>query len=109
MQQPKEGIPKAQKKESSSSSSSQSMSSTPMCMVIDEIRLNGNHTPCVTPKDPYSRSDMRGHCVSCDDKSKTTTRCVECNIFLHIKGDGQENCWYRFHTMKNHYRKVTKT
>jgi hypothetical protein len=82
---------------------------SPMCMVCDDVRLNGNHTPCVTPKDPHSRSEMRGHCVSCDDKTKTITRCVECNIFLHIKGDGIENCWYRFHTMKDHYRKVTNT
>jgi len=57
----------------------------------DFSRLEGKH-------DPMYCKDNRGFCrTGCGSKIKH--KCVQCNAFLCINGEGVHNCWWRFHNM----------
>lgn len=59
--------------------------------VNDQSRLDGSHTPS-----KKVARDARGICRACRI-GRTATYCVECKTFLHIDGEGSQNCFWRFH------------
>ena len=58
----------------------------------DHSRLHGKHTPSFS-------EGKRAKCICCHDVNKVSIRCCECNIYLHVKGEGSNNCWWRFHNL----------
>ena len=58
----------------------------------DESRLHGKHTPSFVV-------GKRTQCMCCHDVNKVSIRCCECNVYLHVKGEGSNNCWWRFHNL----------
>ena len=58
----------------------------------DKSRLHGRHTPSFI-------EGKRTQCMCCHDINKVSTRCCECNVYLHVKGVGRNNCWWRFHNL----------
>ena len=54
-------------------------------------RLKGHaHTPA-------NDGNTRRNCPVCDKRSRIF--CVECNTCLHIDGDGEDSCWWRYHNL----------
>jgi len=58
----------------------------------DHSRLHGKHTPSFI-------DGKRAKCMCCHDINKVAIRCSECNVHLHVKGAGSNNCWWRFHNL----------
>ena len=58
----------------------------------DHSRLHGKHTPTFI-------DGKRAKCMCCHDVNKVSIRCCECNVYLHVKGDSSDNCWWRFHNL----------
>ena len=58
-------------------------------------RVNGIHAV------QYVSNNDRGWCIVCQRKSKTRHMCLECNVYCHISGEIEDNCWHKLHTHRN--------
>lgn len=65
----------------------------------DESRLNHSHTPVMK-----NSAEFRKRCVACS-RDKISSYCVECEAFVCIRGEGQYNCWWRFHHLQDFHQK----
>ena len=70
-----------------------------------EIRKSGFHYPtCIRdeqhgmlPND-YGRRDVRRCCVVCGKRGRI--KCIPCNAYVCADGSGNENCFYKLHTLQ---------
>ena len=68
----------------------------------EESRLHGCHWPSTKLRSNSARL-ARGLCKVCNTKS--TVRCMNCDEFLHVDDEREDNCFFRFHNLKN-FKKV---
>ena len=65
-----------------------------------EKRLTGQHTvhhvPPTITKNKIKLENRMG-CIVCR-KGKTRHMCLECDVFCHISGETDDNCWYKLHS-----------
>lgn len=56
-----------------------------------ETRVSGIHTVQYVP------NNNRKYCTVCR-QSRTRHMCLECNVYCHVSGETDNNCWHTLHT-----------